>query len=216
MAKSRKRLLIGMLLVALGFFLNSFGYLIDGSLWRHGFAAGLHNYATGSSAGIGGGFYNIASGYVAYIGGGDLNWNRIVPGTIRAVLRGHVQALAHEGVDPGVAPAEGAVGLGGIPGVADREHVPLEARGDVRVPRPARLLEGRPGVGGERLGPEVGVVARGVAVVRKEVEELRRAVAHDDLAGHADGRERLILEGARVDGPGAGGEVELHVDDRSR
>ncbi len=34
------------IIFALGFFLNSFGYLIDGSLFRDGFTAWLHNYAT--------------------------------------------------------------------------------------------------------------------------------------------------------------------------
>jgi len=34
------------MIFALGFFLNSFSYLIDGSLFRDGFSAWLHNYAT--------------------------------------------------------------------------------------------------------------------------------------------------------------------------
>lgn len=34
------------IIFALGFFLNSFGYLIDSSLFRDGFSAWLHNYAT--------------------------------------------------------------------------------------------------------------------------------------------------------------------------
>src|SRR5512147_2103063 len=49
--QSRRELLLhalrrAVIIFALGFFLNSFGYLIDGSLWRDGLAAGLHNYAT--------------------------------------------------------------------------------------------------------------------------------------------------------------------------
>ncbi|MEI6395991.1 MAG: hypothetical protein WCT12_33405 [Verrucomicrobiota bacterium] len=35
-----------MIIFALGFFLNSFTYLIDRSLWRDGFCAWLHTYAT--------------------------------------------------------------------------------------------------------------------------------------------------------------------------
>ncbi len=49
--QSRRELLLhalrrAIIIFALGFFLNSFGYLIDGSLFRDGFTAWLHNYAT--------------------------------------------------------------------------------------------------------------------------------------------------------------------------
>ncbi len=49
--QSRRQLLLhalrrSVIIFALGFFLNSFGYLIDGSLFRDGFPAWLHNYAT--------------------------------------------------------------------------------------------------------------------------------------------------------------------------
>jgi predicted acyltransferase len=35
-----------LIIFALGFFLNSFGYFVDGSLFREGFAAWIHNYLT--------------------------------------------------------------------------------------------------------------------------------------------------------------------------
>jgi len=49
--QSRTQLLLhalrrSVIIFALGFFLNSFGYLIDGSLFRDGFSAWWHNYAT--------------------------------------------------------------------------------------------------------------------------------------------------------------------------
>ncbi len=49
--QSRTQLLLhalrrALIIFALGFFLNSFGFFIDGSLWRDGFSAWLHNYAT--------------------------------------------------------------------------------------------------------------------------------------------------------------------------
>jgi len=49
--QSRRQLLLhafrrSMIIFALGFFLNSFSYFIDGSLFRDGFSAWFHNYAT--------------------------------------------------------------------------------------------------------------------------------------------------------------------------
>jgi len=49
--QSRRQLLLhalrrSVIIFALGFFLNSFSYLIDGSLFRDGFSAWPHNYAT--------------------------------------------------------------------------------------------------------------------------------------------------------------------------
>jgi predicted acyltransferase len=49
--QSRRQLLLhafrrALIIFALGFFLNSFLYLIDGSLFRDGFSAWFHNYAT--------------------------------------------------------------------------------------------------------------------------------------------------------------------------
>lgn len=49
--QSRRQLFLhalrrAMIIFALGFGLNSFGYFIDGSLWRLGFAEWLHQYAT--------------------------------------------------------------------------------------------------------------------------------------------------------------------------
>ena len=49
--QSRRQLLLhalrrSVIIFALGFFLNSFTYLIDRSLWRDGFCAWLHTYAT--------------------------------------------------------------------------------------------------------------------------------------------------------------------------
>jgi hypothetical protein len=61
-------------------------------------------------------------------------------------------------------------------------------------------------VGGEHVGPEVAVVARRVAVAPEDVLEVRRAVAHHDLARHPQRGQRLALEGGGIDGrspPGA-------------
>ena len=49
--QSRRELLLhalrrAVIIFALGFFLNSFNYLVDGSLFRDGFSVWLHNYAT--------------------------------------------------------------------------------------------------------------------------------------------------------------------------
>jgi len=49
--QSRQHLLLhalrrSVIIFALGFFLNSFSYLVDGSLFRDGFSVWLHNYAT--------------------------------------------------------------------------------------------------------------------------------------------------------------------------
>ena len=81
----------------------------------------------------------------------------------------------------------------------------------------AGLGERLPGVGGQGVGPEVAVIAGGVAVGREDVREVRRPVAHDDLFRHAQRRERLALEPVGIDRHAAarGREVELHVDERA-
>jgi len=55
-----------LIIFAIGFFLNSFGYLIDGSLFREGLSAWLHNYAT--NVRIPGVLQRIALCYLAAIG----------------------------------------------------------------------------------------------------------------------------------------------------
>ena len=52
----------------------------------------------------------------------------------------------------------------------------------------ARLLEGRERVGVHHLRPQVAVVARRIAA--HDVQEVRDAVAHDDLARHAEALQR--------------------------
>ena len=131
------------------------------------------------------------------------------------LLRHREAALAHQRVDAGVAAAERAVAVGRVDRVADREHVVAQPLGDGLVAGAAGLGEGLPGVRGQRVGPQVAVVAGGVAVAAEDVHELRRAVAHDDLGRHAERGQRLALERVGVD-RAAAREVQLHVDQRAR
>src|SRR6266850_6634582 len=88
--------------------------------------------------------------------------------------RDRESALAHQGRDSRIPAAEIAVVLGGIDRVARREDVVEQALRDDLVVRPAGLHEGFPGVGRERVGPEVAVIAGGIAVAREDVGKLRR------------------------------------------
>ena len=100
---------------------------------------------------------------------------------------------------PASRPRNCAVAVGRVDRVADREHVVAQALRHRLVPRAAGLGERLPGVGGQRVGPQVAVVAGRVAVAREHVAELRRAVAHHDLRRHAERSERLALELVGVD-----------------
>ncbi len=82
------------------------------------------------------------------------------------------------------------------------------------IVRTLRLGECFERIGRERVRPEVAVVTGGVRVARKDVAELRRPVAHHDLARHAERGERLLLECVGVDVASAR-EVEFHVDERA-
>src|SRR5260370_19764166 len=102
-------------------------------------------------------------------------------------------ALGEERRDFRLAAAEGAVEghrVLGVAGAVDR----LEPRGERGVERVTRLGEGGEPVGVEHLGPEIGVIARGVAAPGKEVLEMRRTVAQADLRRHADFSEEFLLE----------------------
>src|SRR5262245_60643481 len=66
--------------------------------------------------------------------------------SLRARLRFGEAALAHQSGDAGVAAAELAVTVGGIDGVAHREHVVDEPLRHGLVPRATRLDEGFPRV----------------------------------------------------------------------
>ena len=58
----------------------------------------------------------------------------------------------------------------------------------VRIEGVARLLEGLEGVGVHHLGPHVAVIARGIAVAREDMGEMRGRVAHPDGVRHAQTR----------------------------
>src|SRR5579859_2389269 len=131
----------------------------------------------------------------------------------RAALR--EAAFAHERVAAWIAPAERAVAVGRIDGVADGKDVLHQFVGDGAVVRTFRLGERLECVGRERVRPEVAVVAGRVGVAREDVAELWRPVTHHELARHAERRERFLLERAGVDVARAG-KVELHVDEGAR
>src|SRR5438445_662247 len=106
-------------------------------------------------------------------------------------------AIAHEGGDSRVTPAKGAVRIRRIHRIARAEDVVVQPLRNRLVVRPAALEERLPRVRRKRVGPQVAVVARLVAV-GEDVVELRRAVPHDDLARHAQLRERVPLALARI------------------
>uniref|UniRef100_A0A0N5A0Y1 NAD-specific glutamate dehydrogenase n=1 Tax=Parastrongyloides trichosuri TaxID=131310 RepID=A0A0N5A0Y1_PARTI len=110
-----------------------------------------------------------------------------------------------------VAAAELAIGVAAIRGVARRQHDRLEAAGDVRIEDVARLLEVGPGVGVHRLRPQVGVVAGRIGVRGEQVIELRQAVPHHDLPGHAQTRQRGLFEAVDIGRRRRLG-VQVHVD----
>ena len=63
----------------------------------------------------------------------------------------------------------------------------------------AALLEGREGIGVEHFRPHVAVIGRRIAAAGEDMTEMRRAVAHHDLVGHADARQRFFLERGGID-----------------
>ena len=73
--------------------------------------------------------------------------------------------------------------------------------GDRRIERIAGLDEGFEAVGVEHLGPQVDVVAGGIARAREQVLEVRQAVVDADAGRHAEPRELGALEGDDVDRP---------------
>src|SRR5439155_25387036 len=98
-----------------------------------------------------------------------------------------------------IAAAEIAVVLGGVDGVPRREDVVEQALRDRLVVRSAGLQERLPGVGRERVRPAIAVVARGIAVAREDVGELRRPETHALLLRHAERGEGVALEGLWID-----------------
>ena len=94
---------------------------------------------------------------------------RIRISTLTAVVprRDREAAPAHQGGDPGIPAAEGAVGLGRIDRVAGREDVPSEARRPRPVEGTAGLGERLEGVGATARPPTGSVVAGRVAVAAR-------------------------------------------------
>ena len=125
---------------------------------------------------------------------------------------GREAAAAEEGGGAGGAAAKGGVQFHGVFGVAGGEEG-FEAGGGWGVERVFCFEEGVEAVGIEDLGPEVGVVAGGVAAAGEDVLEVGRAVAEADFVGHADLGEVLGFETFDVDRGRVGMLMEGHVDE---
>src|SRR5262249_20235046 len=111
-------------------------------------------------------------------------------------------------------PTEGGVELVRIARAAGRIDVIMELLRGGRIKNVAGLLERRKCIGVEHLRPKIAVISRGVAVAREYVLEMSGPVAHDDLARHADARERLLLEAADVEGfIGRGAKMHVEIDE---
>src|SRR5690554_7278181 len=122
-------------------------------------------------------------------------------------------AVAQQGLDAGLAAAEGAEQLRGIPGAALLEDLSAEAPARLRV-EDTRFLEGAPGIGGEHLGPLVAVVARRIAAGEDMAEAVLEAV-EGGAGHHRDGVAHLVEQ--RLDLAGRGGHelvVQAQVEDR--
>src|SRR5262245_1638697 len=88
--------------------------------------------------------------------------------------------------------AKSLIGRRRITPTAGRIDGLVEPAGGFGVEDVTGCLESPEGVRIHHLGPQIAVVAGRVAA--DDVLEMRNAMAHDDLLGHADARERLSLE----------------------
>ena len=79
--------------------------------------------------------------------------------------------------------------------------------------RPRRRLEA---VGIEHLGPQVDVVAGGVARAREQMLEVRQPVVEADARRHAELGQLVALEGDDVGDRRIGARMRRHVDERRR
>jgi hypothetical protein len=106
--------------------------------------------------------------------------------------------------------AEGAIGRGGIAGVAGRIDVVAQPARQRRIEHVAGFLESGKRVCVEHLGPQIAVVARRVAAFAGEhVLEVGRTVTQHDFVRHGHARARARLDGAGVGRRASVVEVEI-------
>ena len=85
---------------------------------------------------------------------------------------------------------------------------------DAGIENIAALLKRLEAVGVENLRPQIAVIAGRIAVARKDMLEMRRAVAHRNRVRHADARQLLSLESDDVEVLRRRIEMEAEIDQR--
>ena len=94
-------------------------------------------------------------------------------------------AIAQEGIDAGLMATELHVKLHGVFAAALLKNERFEFGSCLGI-EDAFFLEKLEAVGIEHLGPEVGVIARGISVASEDMAEVGAAVAELHFLGHAE------------------------------
>jgi len=128
------------------------------------------------------------------------------------VLRPHREtAGAQQGIDFRVPAAKIAVGLARVHAVADAHDLIVQALCNGFVERIAGLYERLERIVVQDFGPKIAVIPRGIGFTGEDMRELRHAMAHHDLVGHAECAQGRLLESFRV-GHGLCRQMKLQID----